>query len=193
MLSCRRRSFLIATAKTAAFFVLSNAYTKNALAESTAKLAQKPIIHLNTIKTPTFEIFYHLSQLICARETLDQTGARKMYRLFQSEPWGGKHIVTAYKEIFTQISKNKAEKSVAELITEGALGEGETWFVSHVLTTWYLGIYYHESREPERVLFEDALMWDTLKGYIYPPGFSEGEPGYWANPPSIQAETSVNE
>jgi len=132
---------------------------------------------------PSFEVFYRLSQLVAGRDELDMAAARKLYPVFMQEPWGPKHIATAFTEIYDVLTNAEGPLSVAAIVRDGQIGEGETWFVSHLLTTWYLGIYYHEARV-ERLLYEDALMWERVGAWKVIPGIPSETSRQWMDPPA---------
>ena len=151
------------------------------LAEFSRDLQALAPVTLQNPDNPGYEVFYRLSQLVTCQVDLDEAVARRCYLLFQQEPWGKEHIATTFQQIQDAIEETPT--SVPELMRSGALGEGQTWFASHMLATWYFGIYYHESSEPVRVAFEQALMWHSLDGLVEAPGFSTLDPGAWSKPP----------
>ncbi|MEP4036429.1 sugar dehydrogenase complex small subunit [Pseudophaeobacter sp.] len=155
---------------------IPSAHVKDALA--------RPLPKLNNLENPEFDVFFRLSQLVCLRVDLDVAVARRIYALIEVEPWGLHHVSALYALVLANLDTTGLPRPFAELIEEGRLGEGEAWFTRHLMTTWYLGIYYHESRpEPVRVSFETSLMWEALRGQVTPPGFSQGAIGDWNLPP----------
>ncbi len=133
---------------------------------------------------PGFDVFERLSQIVCLNPSLDKTTAARIFGLIKVEPWGLHHVGAVYGKLLAHLSEDGTPRPLSDLIDEGHLSDGEAWFVSHLLTTWYLGIYYHESQpEPVRVSFETSLMWAALDGYLDPPGFSGAQPGDWTAPP----------
>lgn len=153
-------------------------------AKSTKRLLQLPEVKIDDLKNPSLAVFIRLSQWITCRQELSMEVAEKIFPLIQAEPWGKEHLVSTYQKIKTSFDQQGGQESVPAMIEAGVLGKGETWFVSHLLTTWYLGIYYHESREPVRVAFEDALVWQAFTDWKSAPGFSSLEPGHWATKPA---------
>ena len=91
-----------------------------------------------------------------------------------NEPWGAEHISGAYRKLRQQPN----ESATVEKLTEG-----EGWFVSHLLTTWYLGVYYHEKRPTQRVTYEHALMFDAVKDWLPIPLLESTGPGNWQKSP----------
>ena len=65
------------------------------------------------------------------------------------------------------------------------MGKGQAWFTSHLLSTWYLGIYYHEQRPTRRVAYETALMFDAIRGRLPIPFVEATGFGVWSEPPDI--------
>ena len=129
---------------------------------------------------PPFDVFLALSNLVTCRTALDQEMARRMYPLFLDEPWGPEHITKSYRAISALVPEMPEPVGVAACFKGARLGKGEAWFVSHLLTTWYLGIYYHEERPTRRVGYETALMFDPIREDI-PVWFTGSrEINYWA-------------
>lgn len=135
---------------------------------------------------PSFDIFYRLSQWVTCREELDLDIARKFYDVLQNEPWGKEHISRTYLKIREAAETRKGETNVPQLMQDKTLDETETWFVSHLLTTYYLGVYYHEEREDTRLFYEEALMHDAIEG-LAPIRLSGSTPfGEWnGKPPGV--------
>ena len=50
-----------------------------------------------------------------------------------------------------------------------ALAPGERWFVSHLVSIWYLGVYYHEQRSIQRITSDGALMYEAVRGLLPAP------------------------
>jgi len=113
---------------------------------------------------PSLEVFLALSKLICLRTSLDMPTAERMYALFMDEPWGPHHIRSSYRQILRLAGRPPYTTPPAGGEMLAGLGEGQAWFASHVLTTWYLGIYYHQERETRRVAYETALMYEAVRG-----------------------------
>ncbi|MBI2509061.1 MAG: hypothetical protein HYV99_03530 [Betaproteobacteria bacterium] len=179
----KRRATLVGIADAILGAALATSAARSALAAETARLLSRTLPELNDPARPSFDVFYALSQLVTCRSRLDRKAAEKLYPLFMEEPWGPKHIATAYEGLTKALTKAPGACSAPELIASGALGKGETWFCTHLLITWYLGIYYHE-RKTVRVLYEDALMQDPVRNLTTIPGLTGGEPGYWIKPPA---------
>lgn len=135
-----------------------------------------------------FDHFYSFSCLVCRKQELDHETAEKLYALFEIEPWGREHLFGSYLKINGFLSELRAGKSFSD-IDRIDFTEGELWFISHVMTTWYLGIYYHESIEnPVRVSFEKSLMWLAVEDFVTPPGFAEKPYGHWSALPNSTLE-----
>jgi D-sorbitol dehydrogenase-like protein len=183
-----RRAALRRIADTILAAALATRAGRMALAGETARILERPLPAVDDRARPSLDVFVALSQLITCRPRLDRASAQKMYPLFLEEPWGPKHIATAYEELVRLLAKAPGACSAPQLIAAGALPEGETWFCGHVLETWYLGIYYHE-RLKVRVLYEEALMWEAVRDFAGVPAVTGGVPGYWINPPEASRKT----
>lgn len=131
-------------------------------------------------KTATVEVFEALSRLVTLRDRLDPETVQKMYKIFMDEPWAPDHIVRVYNK--TRAALGKRERASLK-DKSWKFDEGESWFVGHLLTTWYLGVYYHEQRPTQRIAYETALMFDPTRG-IMPVPFRQAL-GYdgWAEAP----------
>lgn len=131
---------------------------------------------------PDFDVFLALCRIVLMREHIDLAIARQLYEMFLNEPWGSKHIATAYsmlREIF--IAQKGAGGSAT--VARAALPQGESWFISHLVTTWYVGVYYHPERPTKWITLQHALMFDAARN-IVPARFRESVGfGGWAEPP----------
>jgi hypothetical protein len=135
-------------------------------------------------EAPDLAVFERLCEIVCLAPSLDPVTTVRLYDLIKVEPWGLHHVGAVYGKLLAHRGVDGRPRPLNSLLHEGHLSEGEAWFVSHLLTTWYLGIYYHESQpEPVRVSFETSRMWAALKGHVEPPGFSTAAPGDWSRPP----------
>lgn len=132
---------------------------------------------------PSLQLFIALSKLVTLRESLDQTMAEKMYLLFIDEPWGSHHISSSYQQILELAGIPPYTEPPISTSSRKQLGEGQAWFTYHLLTTWYLGIYHHESRSTERVGYEHSLMYDATRGVLPVPYIESTGFGAWATYP----------
>lgn len=144
--------------------------------------AQNKALSLVFGEGATLQEFTTLSKIVTLRDDLPQEALEKMYAVFKGEPWMTEHVAGLNGKIRRKL-EGSGEKRPPMKDPAWKFSDGEKWFASHLLTTWYLGIYYHEERPTQRVLFEDALMFDALRGvlpvtYLEPTGF-----GNWAEPP----------
>ena len=128
----------------------------------------------NNSNNPSFTIFSELCAIVTLRNNLDNETMRRIYELFIAEPWGAQNI----GKLYDKISQQSANKESAQIIDDG-----EKWFLSHLLTTLYLGIYYHENQPPQRVAHETALMYDAVKNILPIPFIEATSFGRWSNPP----------
>jgi hypothetical protein len=133
-------------------------------------------------KEATLEVFTALSAIVTLHDDLDSDAAARMHKIFMDEPWGPDHIVRSYNKLRAALG-NKSRAVLTE--PSWQLDEGERWFVGHLLTTWYLGIYYHNERPTQRVTYEHALMFAPVRGVIPIPFFENTPFGEWADPPKV--------
>jgi hypothetical protein len=134
---------------------------------------------------PTYEVFLALSKIVLARPQLDDALARRLYQVFMEEPWGTKHVGHAYavfRNALLKADQAAGERAPVEL---SALDAGERWFVAHLVTTWYLGIYYHEQRPTRRITLAGALMYDAVRGVVPIPYHDSIGFGGWTEPPKF--------
>lgn len=134
---------------------------------------------------PVAEQFWLLSRFVTGRDDLERSLTDRLYPYFENEPWGNRHIGITLSRSIAGLNEERLPNTVPELFDANVYLEGEAWFLEHLLTTWYLGIYYHE-RLTQRVLYEDALMWDTVSDMVPVAGFSNMEYGYWTKPPVVR-------
>ena len=179
-----RRQFLLISGKAVAGLLVAASGGEAALAAATHKILLLPNPPLDDPSSPSFDVFYRLCQLVTGRIDLDMEIAIKMFEAFRGEPWVEKHISTSYQLLLKELEKTDPQTSVPQLLSENLLKDGEKWFASHIITTWYLGVYYHPERENVRVTYEGALMHEIVADYRPVPGFSDLETGYWAYKPT---------
>lgn len=175
-----RRTLLAALLNGAATAVAAHYWTGLASADSTPVLS----ISSDGIEEVSFDMFYALSQLVTLRTHLDESVARRMYPLFLEELWGAHHIQSTYSELWATLRQTNSTPGHAHPAASGQLGKGQAWFASHVLTTWYLGVYYHERTAPIRVMHSDALMFDAAGTTLPRPYVEAGGFGFWGELPA---------
>jgi hypothetical protein len=125
--------------------------------------------------TATFEDFVALSKLALGRLDIDLRVARKIFDVMMEEPHGPMHISAAYAAMQAVSGRVRPAESL-----RGA----ERWFVSHLVTTWYLGIYYHEKRPTQRISSEGALMHQAVRERLVVPYIERTGFGAWVDPPA---------
>jgi len=128
-----------------------------------------------------FEAFKALSQIVTFRSDLHEPTLKAIYSVFRDEPWMTEHTLTSYAQLKPFLSEDIAPTSNPKL----ALGDGQKWFTDHLLTTWFLGIYYHDRTQPIRVAYEHALLFDAIKDTRPIPLISATGPRGWTNKPEI--------
>lgn len=153
----------------------------------------KPALFLTSIKANSveqrlienedhisLEKFFWLSQIITKQNNLDEQTSRIIYQLIMDEPYGNEHL----KNVFARFKRHQAisDNDGDMMVSTLGFSEGEQWFMSHLLLTWYTGIYFHE-RGNQNVSLQYALMYQNLLNYRQPPSYCSGTYGYWALPP----------
>lgn len=96
--------------------------------------------------------FLALSRKLTRRALPDNAETRQLYQGFLDEPWFAEHV----------------HSTLAVLQKHGTPppGTAQAWFARHVLTTWYLGVYYHERTPPKRWLKASALRHQAISGLV---------------------------
>jgi hypothetical protein len=130
----------------------------------------------------SFEIFLALSRIVLIQADLDRAVARQMYDLFIAEPYGGKHIATAYAALRASFLA-LGQHGGADTVAQAKLPYGETWFISHLVTTWYVGVYYHPERPTHWITLGGAMMYRAARGLVPKPYEESVGFGNWARPP----------
>lgn len=153
---------------------LASTYWKEAAAAETEGKWRLPDI--DAADAASFSLFLALSQLVTLRPLLDEQVARRMHSLFLDEPWGPHHIQSTYAQLVEAMEQAGGCSKPCPSAANIALGKGQAWFAGHLLTTWYLGIYYHERLPPVRVAYAEALMFDAVRPWL-PSRFS-GHTGF---------------
>ncbi len=137
---------------------------------------------------PSLEIFQALSRIVLARETLDPAVTQRLYDVFMDEPWGPQHIGGAYAGLYAAIARETWTWTKGRMAPVARLDDGQRWFVSHLATTWYLGVYYHEQRAPLRIARGGALMHAALRGLAPAPYAEAAGFGRWSDRPPGEQE-----
>jgi hypothetical protein len=145
-------------------------YAGSALVRRTANHSTPPSGADPTL--PTFDMFLALSRIVLARSDLDQSVARRMFEVFMDEPWAGDRILSAYAALRGDATASSSN-----------LGSDDRWFVSHLISTWYLGVYYREGEPPQRIAYAGALMHEAMQGLAPAPFQSVGF-GKWSELPA---------
>jgi len=171
----RRRTLLALLLRGSTATLVTQFLMDHAAAESPTCLEFGSV---GTSEAPSFSLFFALSQLVTQRRHLDASVAQRLYPLFREEPWGSQHMLSSY----AQLCRAAATKPDIRDGKDG-LGKAESWFTTHLLTTWYLGVYYHERMPPRRVAYSEALMFDAVapempRRYVDATGY-----GAWSQPP----------
>jgi hypothetical protein len=126
--------------------------------------------------------FIRLSELITGTQKLDRNTAQEILICIQNEPWGKEHLGQIARKLLPQYSQAPLPVDRAELLNPSRFEEGERWFIGHFLTTWFTGVYFHQSSRV--VSYEHALMFASLDDVRPSPSHCAGEFGFWSAPPA---------
>jgi len=132
----------------------------------------------------SFEKFFWMSQMITKQNNLDEKTTRKIYRLIINEPYGPEHLRSVYQQVKLKQTESKGEQRI--IIKPADFSAGEQWFISHLLLTWYTGVYYHDKGN-HHVTLKHALMYKKISNFRTPPTYCAGAPGHWDGPPNTLA------
>lgn len=121
--------------------------------------------------------FIRLSEVLTGTDQLDRETAGKILERLQTEPWGREHLA----QITPKILGPDAPTDRQKLFDKTRYTEGEHWFIGHVLTTWFTGIYYHQTNYA--ISYRYALMHAAIQDVRPVPGHCNGEFGFWSQPP----------
>lgn len=130
----------------------------------------------------SFDVFMALSRIVLIEADLDQALARQLYDLFLQEPYGPKHIAAAYAALRPAFVK-RGKRGGQETVAQTSLPYGERWFISHVVTTWYVGVYYHPDRPTKWLTRHGAMMYRGVRDLVPSPYEESAGFGRWAAPP----------
>ncbi|TMR62437.1 sugar dehydrogenase complex small subunit, partial [Streptococcus pseudopneumoniae] len=104
--------------------------------------------------------------------------------LILEEPWGPENLQRIYQR-FQDLQTIPANKNT-RIFDANNFNKDEQWFISHLLLTFYTGVYYH-SEGNRHVTLQDALMYQKLSQFRQPPTFCGGVPGFWTQPPTSKS------
>lgn len=127
---------------------------------------------------PSLEVFRDLSACCTGVEDLPENAVQKLFELFGEEPWGWKHVGTAYVQL-AHTAEAHPGKSLEDVMALTPWRDGEAWFVQHLAITWWTGIYYRENQLPRMVLGREALCWTQTD---LAPGWVAHGPENWGRP-----------
>lgn len=130
----------------------------------------------------SFQGFYDFSKTITGFNELNVKYTRNVYDLIISEPWGKENL----KNIISKISQLEltASSNQKTIFKADNFDEGEQWFISHLLLTFYTGVFFHETGN-KNISLKDSLMHQLQIDYRQPPTYCSGEIGFWAEPPKL--------
>ena len=128
----------------------------------------------------SFNHFVQLSTLLTHSDSLDPEMSQEIYQAINQESWGPQHLQQIYRRIYQLTNKGF---NLNNLLQAENFSEGEVWFISHLLITWYTGVYFHSKRN-KHISLQHALMYRKLSHFRQPPTYCGGAPGFWAKPPA---------
>lgn len=129
------------------------------------------------------DAFIGLSAVATGVSMLDRETARLILEHIRSEPWGKEHLAQIAAKMMPAVSGSPLPASRQQLLDPLRYTEGERWFIGHLLTTWFTGIYYHQTGN-HVIAYRDALMHVALQDVRSIPGHCEGRFGFWSDPPA---------
>lgn len=127
------------------------------------------------------DAFMRLSAIVTGVERLDRETARRILDLIRAEPWGKEHLAQIGAKLLPSGKPLPATRD--KLLNPERFNDGERWFVGHLLTTWFTGIYYHQTGN-HVVSYRNALMHVALEEVRPVPGYCGGTFGFWSEPPA---------
>lgn len=128
------------------------------------------------------DAFIRLSEVITGTKHLDREAATQVLAAIRAEPWGKEHLAQIAAKLMPSLSDTPLPTDRQILLDPKRFGEGERWFIDHLLTTWFTGIYYHQSGD-RVVAYKSALMHAALEDVRPIPGHCNGVFGFWSEPP----------
>jgi hypothetical protein len=135
----------------------------------------------STAVADDLDVFIRLSSIVTGVERLDRETAKRIRELISAEPWGKEHLAQIGAKLLPSGQPLPATR--AQLLAPERFTDGERWFIGHLLTTWFTGIYYHQ-RGNHVVTYRNALMHVALEDVRPVPGHCEGQFGFWSEPPA---------
>lgn len=128
------------------------------------------------------DAFIRLSEIITGAKQLDRETAMQILAVIRAEPWGKEHLAQIAAKLMPSLSDSTLPTDRRALLDPKRFGDGERWFIGHLLTTWFTGIYYHQSGN-RVVAYKNALMHAALEDVRPVPGHCNGVFGFWTEPP----------
>ena len=136
----------------------------------------------------SLENFIRLSVFLTNVKQLDLETAERIYHRILGEPWGKEHLALITERIRALQIHAHTTLTLQQLLTSPHFmddaSKGERWFIDHLLTTWFTGIYYHQSGN-HVITYRDALMHAALQDVRPIPGHCNAAFGHWADPPVL--------
>lgn len=129
------------------------------------------------IAAEDLDAFMRLSVVVTGTQQLDKETAQKILGYLLAEPWGKEHLAQIRPKLLAADSPSDRTR----LFDRQRFTEGEHWFIGHLLTTWFIGIYYHQICHA--VSYRYALMYSAIEEVRPIPGYSSGNFGFWSSPP----------
>lgn len=128
------------------------------------------------------DAFRKLSSIISGVDQLDEETAQQILNCIRAEPWGKEHLAQIAEKILPP-AKSRMPINRRKLLDHKQFTEGERWFIGHLLTTWFTGVYYHQTGN-QVVAYRNALMFQSIKEIRPIPGHCDAHFGFWSQPPT---------
>lgn len=129
------------------------------------------------------DVFIRLSAIVTGVSALDRDTAQKILHLIRAEPWGKEHLGQIAAKLLPEWAAQPLPDTRQELFEPSRFSDGERWFIGHLMTTWFTGVYYHQIGN-HVVAYRDALMHVALQDVRPIPGHCDGTFGFWSEPPA---------
>jgi len=126
--------------------------------------------------------FISLSVFLTGVDQLDRDIARKILDYLLAEPWGAENFEQINAKLSVFIADESSDIPRWRVLHSSRFAEGERWFIRHILTTWFTGIYYY-GENVQFITYRHALMNKGLLDIMPASGYSDEPFGFWSMPP----------
>lgn len=129
------------------------------------------------------DAFIRLSAVLTGVQQLDRETAQRILDVIRAEPWGKEHLMQIGGKLLPSGPDKPMPAMRQQLFDPKRFTDGERWFIGHLLTTWFTGVYYHQKGN-QVVAYRNALMHVAIQDVRPIPGHCSGTFGFWADPPA---------